>query len=122
MERPFKHIAVDRMGDIACVSMRERRLSENDVQELTDELTDLIVDGKCRKLVFSFGPGSPDCLYSIFLAKLFTTQRRIDELGGKLHLCDATDDVQGVFEACHLKEFFSFFPDRDAAVAAFAGK
>jgi hypothetical protein len=121
MDRPFKHIAVDRVGDVSCVSMRERRLSENDVQELTEELTGLIVDGKCRKLIFSFGPGSPDCLYSIFLAKLFTIQRRIQELGGKLNLCDATPDVQGVFEACHLKEFFSFYPDRPAALAAFAG-
>ena len=79
MNRPFKHIDVEGVGDVSCVSMRERKLTETDVQELAAELLSLIMDEGCRKLLFSFGPGSPSCLYSVFLAKLFTIQRRIME-------------------------------------------
>jgi hypothetical protein len=35
-------------------------------------------------------------------------------------LCDATEDVRGVFEACRLTDLFEFYPDQASAVASFA--
>ena len=49
--------------------------------QLADEVVDLI-DGGCRKLVFTLGPESLQCLYSVFLAKLVMFQRVLRERGG----------------------------------------
>ena len=115
-----RQLDVEHQNDIVCAHLRKRKFEETEVQELSDELLSLILDDGCRKLVLSLGPGSPECLYSIFLAKLFTVRRRIGELGGTMKLCDVSDDVIGVFEACHLKEFFEFYPDQASAMASFS--
>src|SRR5258708_23202146 len=95
MARPYSHIDVERLDDIFCVHMRDRKMDETQVQEFSDELMSLVLDDGCRKLVLSLGPGSPDCLYSIFLAKLYTLRRRLGELGGTMKLVDVTDEVIG---------------------------
>src|SRR4051812_47478978 len=118
MERPYQHIDVQRHGDVFCVRLRSRRLLEIDILELADELVSLIVDAGCRKLALSLGPEAPECMYSIFLAKLLMVRRRLKECGGALRLCHASDDVLGLFEACRLKEYFEFSPDQQAAIAA----
>jgi len=103
------------------VRMRKRKLDETELHEFIDEVLSLIHDEGCRKMALSLGPGSPECLYSIFLAKLFTVRKRLIEAGGKLKLCDVTPDVVGVFEAVHLQDFFDFVPDMATAVAQFGG-
>jgi hypothetical protein len=121
MIRPTRHIDVERHGDVFCVSLRNRRLSEKDIVETADEVISLIADDGCRKLVFSLGPGSPEILYSVFLAKLVMIQRRLKEVDGRMKLCDVTPEVHGVFEACQLHDHFDFAEDKAAAIAAFAG-
>jgi len=118
MSGSHRYLDVDVKDDVYCVRMRQRHLTETEIQEFTDELLSLIQDDGCRKLILSLGPGSPDCLYSIFLGKLFAVRRRITELGGAMKLCDVTDDVLGVFDACNLKDFFEFAPDMETARTA----
>jgi len=113
---------VERLDDVFCVHMLNRKMDETQVQEFSDELMSLILDEGCRKLVLNLGPGSPECMYSIFLAKLYTLRRRLAEVGGAMILCDVTDDVISVFAACHLKQFFDFAPDQQTAVAELTGK
>ena len=86
---------------------------------MADEVLALI-DGGCRKMVFSLGPGALQCLYSVFLSKLVMFQRVMREHGGAMKLCDVTPEVREVFEACRLNELFDFAPDQSAALAAFA--
>lgn len=121
MRRTYQQIETDRRGDVFCVSMKHRKLSEGQVLEMVEEVRDLIDEDGCRKLALSLGPGSPECLYSVFLAKLFQVRRRLLELDGHMVLCDVTPDVMEVFEACHLTEFFEFSPDFDAACTTMAG-
>jgi len=121
MKRPYRHIDVERQKDVFCVRMRKRKLDETELHEFIDEVLSLIHDEGCRKMALSLGPGSPECLYSIFLAKLFTVRKRLIDAGGKLKLCDVTPDVVGVFEAVHLQDFFDFVPDMATAVAQFGG-
>jgi anti-anti-sigma factor len=122
MERPYQQIDVEQVGDVSCVTMRRRRLDEPEIVALGDELTNLIENGGCRRLVLSLGPGNPDCLYSTFLAKLVMVQRRLRDHQGALILCDVTPYVRDVFEACRLGNHFEFAPDRAAALEAMAGK
>jgi anti-anti-sigma factor len=118
MSRPYQHIVVEREGDVTCVRLRLRHLDELAIHALGNELANLIDEGGCRKIVLSLGPGTIDCLYSVFLAKLVTAQRRLRDLHGGLILCDITPEVMSVFEACKLGSYFRFAPDRASAIAA----
>jgi anti-anti-sigma factor len=120
MARPFQQIAVERKdgGAVCCVRLRHPHMEEPEILNFTDEILSLISDEKCRKLVLSLGPGDLSCLYSVFLAKLVMIRRHLLEQGGKLAICEATPATVGVFEACHLKDYFQFHPDQDSAVAA----
>jgi anti-anti-sigma regulatory factor len=120
MDRPYRHISVDCDGDVFNVRLRSHRLDEPDILEMADELLDLINDKGCRKMLLSLGPGEVECLYSVFLAKLVMVRRILLEQGGRLVICEARPETVGVFEACHLKEFFEFVPDQAAALASLA--
>jgi hypothetical protein len=116
MELSYRQIAVERYGDVFCVRLRRRRMDENQIYELAEELTRLIDEEGCRKMAFSLGPGQMECLYSVFLAKLATLRCQLAERQGRLKICEATADTIAVFEACHLKQFFDFVPDLATAV------
>jgi anti-anti-sigma factor len=118
MNRPPHHVNAERRGDVFCVSLRERRLDEHAVYETADELLSLISDDGCRKLALRLGPEALVCLYSVFLAKLVTVQRKLREHGGALKLYDVPPEVHDVFKACRLHDHFDFAPDEAAAVAA----
>jgi anti-anti-sigma factor len=115
---PLRHVDAHQVGDVTCISLKKHRLSEDEIQQIAEEVVGLI-DGGCRKLVLSLGPGALQCLYSVFLSKLVMFQRLLREHGGSMKLCDVTPEVRGVFEACRLYELFEFAPDRESAVASF---
>jgi hypothetical protein len=117
MERPYRHIVVERQGDVFCVRLRHHRMDESDILEMADELVSLIDKEGCRKMVLSLGPGPVDCLYSVFLAKLVMVRRLLAEREGHFKICEALPQTIGVFEACHLKEYFDFVPAVATAVA-----
>jgi hypothetical protein len=119
MSPPLRHITADRIGDVTCVSLKDHHLGEAEILRMADEVLGLI-DGGCRRMVFSLGPGALECLYSVFLAKLVMFQRVLRERGGALKLCDATPEVREVFQACRLDDLFDFAPDRRSAAAALA--
>lgn len=119
-DRPYRHLDVERQGDVFCVRFRSRELLESDVLEIGDELVSLLLDDGCRKLVLSLGPEKLRCMYSVFLAKLVMVRRRMRECGGAMRLCDLPPELTELFEACHLKEFFEFAPDRATAVRELA--
>jgi anti-sigma B factor antagonist len=120
MERPYQHIEVERTGDVFCIRLRKPTLDETGLHELSDELNQLLAQEGCRKLVFSLGPEEPQCLYSIFLAKLVSLQRRLKAAGGGLLLCQVGPDTLRIFDACGLASLFTFVPDKATAVAGFA--
>jgi hypothetical protein len=120
MPRLCRYLDVERIGDVFCVHLRRYDLHEKEVLELSEEMTSLIEDEGCRRMVLSLGLDAPQLLYSVFLAKLVMIRRRLVEAGGApLKLCEATEDVHGVFEACQLTDLFEFYPDRATAVASF---
>ena len=69
----------------------------------------------------SLGPQDPECLYSVFLAKLVALQRRMKAKEGVLKLADVSPEARGIFAACHLEKIFDFVPTTASAVAALQG-
>jgi anti-anti-sigma factor len=119
MKQPYRQITVEHTGDVACVRLRHHRLDEAEVLEFAEEASQLIIEGGCRKMILSLGPGEVGCLYSVFLAKLVMIRRQLVERGGQFKIAEASPATIGIFEACHLKDYFQFHPTVDAAVAAF---
>ena len=117
---PYRQIETEQHGDVYCLGLRDPRLRFTELDELITELDRFVTESQCRKLVFLLGPEEPQCLYSLFLAKLVSLQRRLQANGGALKLAGASENVEQVFEACKLRSFFDFLPDRDAAIAALA--
>ena len=120
MTRPYRHIEVERRGEAFCVRLRQARLDETTIYELAGELRELVTVEGCRKMALSLGPESPECMYSIFLAKLITLQRVLREHGGGLILCHVRPVVREIFAACCLEQLFCFRPDFEAALAEWA--
>lgn len=112
----FSHIVVEREGDIAFVRLHRRRLAEEDVLEFAEEMIRLVVDEGYRKVVLCLERKDLTCLYSVYLAKLVTIRRRLLECGGVFVICEASPEVLGVLDACHLRSHFPCVPDRAAAL------
>ncbi len=117
MTRPYRHIEVEQRGEVYCVRLRHTRLDEPAVYELAGELRGLVTEEGCRKMALSLGPQAPECLYSVFLAKLISLQRVLGEHRGELVLCHVQPVVHDIFAACCLEQLFHFVPDFEAAVS-----
>jgi hypothetical protein len=117
MAKNYRHLVVERYGNVACVRLAKSRLDENEIHELALELIHLAREGGCTRIALSLGPETPDCLYSVFLAKLISLQRRLNELGGGLKLCECTPQVIDVLDACVLLDRFDLVPDPATALA-----
>lgn len=117
MTRPYHFIEFERRGDVFCVRLSRTQLDELMIYELAGEMRRLVVEDGCRRFALSLGPEPPECLYSIFLAKLITLQRLLNEHQGELALCQAPPAVHNIFAACGLDQIFRFLPDFDTAIA-----
>jgi hypothetical protein len=115
---PFRQLAVEQVGDVWCLRLQRPRLAVGGLEELIADIDQLMLTSHCRKIVFDLGPEEPECLYSVFLAKLVTLQKRLAAAGGGLVIAEASDDVRKIFAACRLDDLFRFTTDRAAAIAA----
>jgi anti-anti-sigma factor len=116
MERPYRLIDVKRSGDVFSVRMRLNPMDEVELVETCNELVRLVQEDGCRKLALLLGPPDPEFLYSIFLAKLVSLQRRLHERGGALRLAGASPATMDIFAACRLDTLFDFAPDEQTAI------
>ena len=117
MTQLYPHLLIERRADVYCIRLRSHRIEETDIHDMMHELVEVAGSGPCRGLALSLGPRSPECLYSVFLAKLYWVQRLLAEQGIPLVLCDVDPAVHTIFEAVKLDERFRFAADFDAAVA-----
>jgi hypothetical protein len=117
MTNPWRHIDVEIRGPLRCVRLRQPRLEEGQIDALANDLVALGAEDGCSRVVLSLGPKPPECLYSVFLGKLISVQRRLREKDRQLILCDARPEVMAIFAACKLVEHFTFVADFDAAAS-----
>lgn len=118
MTAPYRHIVVERQGDVFCVRLVEHDLDEHCLRAMSDEVISLIETDGCRKLALCLG--QLKCIYSVFIAQLIKIRRRLADQDGRLMLCDVARDVMNVLESCQLRDYFEFAPDSAAAVNTFS--
>jgi len=120
MQRPYQFIAFEVVGAVFSVRLQHPRIEDEQMDDVGAELARLIDEENCRKMVFCLGPEEPECLVSIFLAKLINLQRRLDGLNGELTLAHASDYTRNLFRIAGIEKFFHFYPDQQTAVQALA--
>ena len=118
MDRPYHYIKVEHHPPLVCVRLTQQFFSDKELEDLGAEIARLVDEDGCRKLVLVLGPGEPQCLYSVFLAKLVNLQKRLENDGGVLALANLNPTAHAFFEAAGLEKFFKFYPDVAAACAA----
>ena len=116
----YRFIEVERHGDVVVVTLKQRRLTEAEINILGDEVLRVGAEGSPR-IVLNLQP-SPEFLYSVFLAKLIALQRQLTEIGGGLKLSGCDPKVVDVFEACQIKDRFQFFSDAESAVRSWTNE
>ncbi|MBI3822146.1 MAG: STAS domain-containing protein [Planctomycetes bacterium] len=118
MQRPYHFILYDLIGEVFCVRLLQPRIEDRQMDEFGAELARLIDEENCRKMVLNLGPAEPECLISVFLAKLINLQRRLEGMNGALTLAHASDYTRNIFRIAGIERFFHFYPDQNSAVQA----
>jgi hypothetical protein len=117
MSHGYRHIDAELHDNIACVRLSQLRLDEQEIGRLFVEVFDLAVSKGCTRVALCMGPQTPECMYSVFLAKLIALQRRLNERGGGLKLCQCTQQVVEILDACVLLDRFDLVPDVETALS-----
>jgi hypothetical protein len=115
----YRLVTVERHGDVACLRLRKSRLDESEIHDLAHEALAVLSSLGCSRAALSLGPNPPECLYSVFLAKLVSVRNELRKKGGDLVLIEVGPIAYAVFEACVLHREFVFLPDLAAAVGHF---
>lgn len=113
----FKFMSYERQGDGLCLRFKNLRPSELEIQDSFQEIKKIIADEKANKVALSLGPNM-ECMYSVFLGKIISLQRQLNELGGKLAVCHVSPQVKSIFVACKLDDRFCFTEDFPSALLA----
>lgn len=116
MQRSYDYIAFDRVGDIFRVNLTKTQIDDHQMDDFGAELARLIDEENCKKMVLQIGPGDPDFLVSVFLAKLINLQRRLNSAGGALALSGLSEATHDMFRVAGIEKFFRFYPDQQSAV------
>lgn len=116
----YRFILADRQGELFRVRLTSRRFEEGEIYQLGNELVALCENEGCKKMALELGPESPDCMYSVFLAKLIAVRNTLQRNGGRLVLYSLSPQAFRIFEACALDREFTFAPDFAAASALLA--
>ena len=117
----YRHMNVEPQENAFCVLFSRQRMTEQDVLEMGDEIIQLARTEDCPRIVFDFASSTPECLFSVFLAKLVGLQKKLEEMGGGFRLCNCNEQVLGVFKACRLDQVFSIYDSRQAALEDWKG-
>ena len=119
MSQVYPHLAIERRPNACCVRLRTHRIAESEICTVVEELVALAKSEGCQNLMLSLGPKPPECLYSVFLAKLCWAQRVLRSEGSALVLCEVDPAVRTIFEACKLDKLFRFADTFDEAIFGF---
>jgi hypothetical protein len=118
MKRPFQFIAFAQKDNIYCVRLQRSSVPDHHLDDLGAELARLIDEENCRWMILHLGPDEPECLLSVFLAKLINLQRRLESLGGDLSLAQVSENTRLIFRLAGIEKLFQFYENEDDALNA----
>ncbi len=113
-----RRLEVEHIGDVTVVNFVDRKiLDEQNIQIIGEQLFSLVDEEGWRKILLNFG--NVEYLSSAALGKLITLNKKLQQAGGKLILCNIDPQIHEVFEITKLDKFFKIIKEEQAALQAF---
>ena len=113
-----RRLEVEDIGDVTVVNFTDRKiLDEQNIQAIGEQLFSLVDQEGRRNLLLNFG--NVEYLSSAALAKLITLNKKLQQVGGRLVLCNIDPQIYEVFEITKLDKFFNIQKEEQAALQAF---
>jgi anti-sigma B factor antagonist len=112
---PRRHLRLEPVGDVTVVSFIDTKIvSDEDIQEVGDQLYSLVEQEGHRKLLLNFA--NVRYLSSAALGKLINLKRKLGAVKGTMKLCCIHPDLLEVFKITRLDQVFQIFDDEQAAL------
>ena len=111
-------LEVEQIGEVTVAKFMARQLlDEEKVHAIGKELRSLGEQVGHRPLVLNFG--GVERLSTELLGRLVALQRRVQEKGGRLALCQIHPQVYEIFKILKLPELLTIFADEQEALQQF---
>ena len=109
---------LENVDGVTVVSFVESKIvTEENIQEVGDQLYSLVEDEGHKNLLLNFG--NVQYLSSAALGKLINLKKKVAAVKGKLKLCCIHPDLLEVFRITRLDQVFEIYADEQAALDKF---
>jgi len=113
-----RRLEVEHIGDVPVVHFVDKKiLDEQNIQIIGEQLFSLVDEDGLRKILLNFG--NVEYLSSAALGKLITLNKKLQQGGGKLILCNIAPQIHEVFEITKLDKFFKIRKDEQTGLQEF---
>ena len=113
-----RRLELEPIGDVTVVNFVDRKiLDDQNIQIIGEQLFSLVDEQGLRKILLNFS--NVEYLSSAALGKLITLNKKLQQAGGKLILCNIDAQIFEVFEITKLDRFFKIIKEEQAALQAF---
>jgi anti-sigma B factor antagonist len=112
---PRRHLRLESVDGVTVVSFVESKIvTEENIQEVGDQLYSLVEDEGHKNLLLNFG--NVQYLSSAALGKLINLKKKVASVKGKLKLCCIHPDLLEVFRITRLDQVFEIHGDEQSAL------
>ena len=112
---PRRHLRLENVDGVTVVSFVETKIvTEENIQEVGDQLYSLVEDEGHKSLLLNFG--NVQYLSSAALGKLINLKKKVAAVKGKLKLCCIHPDLLEVFRITRLDQVFEIYTDEQSAL------
>jgi len=119
MESNNSHIKIQQVGTATMVELQDREiLDESTIQEISEALFGVVEDKPSLVMVLSFS--KVNHLSSSALGTLIRLNKRVEEKGGSLKLCEIKESLYEIFVITRLVKLFEIFTTREMALSSVA--
>ncbi|GBD35768.1 hypothetical protein HRbin36_00883 [bacterium HR36] len=114
-----RRLEVEDIGDVTFVRFTDSKiLDEANVQVIGDQLFSLVDNHHRKNLLLDFS--RVEYMTSAFLGKLVTLNKKVQQAGGRLALCNiAHKEIFDIFVITGLKRLFNIYRDEQEALQSF---
>src|SRR3974390_3490529 len=92
-----RRLEVEDCGDVTVVNLIHRKiLDEQNIQKIGEDLFSLVDELGRKKILLNFS--NVEYLSSAALGKFITLNKKVKSSGGKLVMCNISDDIYEVFK------------------------
>lgn len=113
-----RRLKVEDIGDVTEINFIDKKiLDEQNIQIIGEQLFDLVEQEERKKILLNFK--NVEYLSSAALGKLISLNKKLQEVGGRLILCEIAPQIYEVFEITKLDKFFTIEKDEQMALQSF---